>query len=425
MWTVTRQRQWPDGDTVVEISSGGLDYTNPDALAAKYPGEFEEFGDPREAVEAAIGIAEAWKADAPDEDIQVATGATGGYTMPFEGEELTEETKQGLHNWAEGVWGEFQDCGKCGDKITGKPVTLVEYDDEKFCSDSCAERWYEEQQTWDEEQREPDEEPDEEPTLDLKSSSQGGTPMRYKCRACGRVNSKPSLSSRGRPDTPTCDDPFCGATCDPVTEDAGVGSVDAGGSIRRDEGSPRASGAYHRVVRALEAAPRRRGKAAPDARVENSGSICILQPLSPAGAAWAKKNLSVEPWQTIGGGIAIEPRMIQDIVDGMEGEGLTVDTGVRASKAAMRRGKAAATGAPPGIPTSQGGETPDARVENMGSVCILQPLSPAGKAWTDENLAVEPWQTIGGGIAIEPRMVQNIIDGMESDGLTVDTGTRV
>ena len=434
MWTVTRQRQWPDGGTVVEISAGGLDYTNPDALAGKYPGEFEEFGDPREAVEAAIGIAEAWKADAPDDDIQIATGGTGGWTMPFDGEELTEGTKQGLRDWAEGVWGKFPDC-ECGDKITGDPVTLLEYEDEKFCSENCAERWYEKQQeeqrVWDEEQREPgegadDEETDdelgEEPTpssFDLKSSSRR-TSMRYKCRVCGRETSKPGSSTGrgGRPGgIPTCDDPFCGATRDPVKEDTEdarwkalidehfvVEDTDAtrhpparSTDIDRSmgEGTPRASGAYHRIARALEAAL----TAAPDAKVENLGSVHILQPLSAAGAAWARENLAVEPWQMIGGGIAIEPRMIQNIIDGMEGEGLTVDAGTRE---AARRGK-----------------QPDVNVENLGSVCILQPLSAAGKAWTDKNLAVEPWQMIGGGISIEPRMVQDIVDGMEGDGLTV------
>ena len=43
MYTVTRQHQWPDGANLVEISSGRLDYTNPDALCAKYAGEFEEY----------------------------------------------------------------------------------------------------------------------------------------------------------------------------------------------------------------------------------------------------------------------------------------------------------------------------------------------------------------------------------------------
>ena len=49
-YVVTRQIQWPEGKHVVEISAGGFDYTNPDALVAKYPGEFGEFCDPREAL---------------------------------------------------------------------------------------------------------------------------------------------------------------------------------------------------------------------------------------------------------------------------------------------------------------------------------------------------------------------------------------
>lgn len=48
VWTVTRQRQWPDGNEVVEISLGGIDYCNPDALAAQYPGEFQQYADPVE-----------------------------------------------------------------------------------------------------------------------------------------------------------------------------------------------------------------------------------------------------------------------------------------------------------------------------------------------------------------------------------------
>jgi len=39
MYTVTRQIQWPDGTPVVEVSEGDINYTNPDALKEKYPGE--------------------------------------------------------------------------------------------------------------------------------------------------------------------------------------------------------------------------------------------------------------------------------------------------------------------------------------------------------------------------------------------------
>jgi hypothetical protein len=81
---VTRQLQWPEGKRVVEVSTGGMDYTNPDALVPKYEGEFEEFDDPGEAVEAAIKICRKWREDGC-KDAKVGFGSTGGFTMPFEG----------------------------------------------------------------------------------------------------------------------------------------------------------------------------------------------------------------------------------------------------------------------------------------------------------------------------------------------------
>jgi hypothetical protein len=36
---VSRQRNWPDGDCLVEIAAGGRDYANPGMLAPKFPGE--------------------------------------------------------------------------------------------------------------------------------------------------------------------------------------------------------------------------------------------------------------------------------------------------------------------------------------------------------------------------------------------------
>jgi len=62
-YAVTRQSYWPEGQLAVEVAGGGLDYCNPDALVGKYPGEFEEFLDPREAVKTAIEICREWRAD--------------------------------------------------------------------------------------------------------------------------------------------------------------------------------------------------------------------------------------------------------------------------------------------------------------------------------------------------------------------------
>lgn len=138
-WTVTRQCQWPEGQLVVEISSGGIDYTNPDALVAKYPGEMEIYDDPQEAAKAAIAICEGWRRDGAPE-AQVAHGATGGMTLPFEPSSYEE-----LREWAKRERDRLPKCDRCGGILPEDPYRLVDaLDDERFCSEYCAEERYRE-----------------------------------------------------------------------------------------------------------------------------------------------------------------------------------------------------------------------------------------------------------------------------------------
>ena len=135
-YTVTRQRQWPEGTAVVEVSAGGLDYSNPDALSPKYPGEFETCDDPREAVETAIAICERWRQDgAPD--AQVGYGATGGMTMPFDPCSYEE-----ARAWAQKTAERLPKCGRCGDLLPQRPYIHLDLPDEEFCSEYCTEVAY-------------------------------------------------------------------------------------------------------------------------------------------------------------------------------------------------------------------------------------------------------------------------------------------
>jgi len=164
MWTVTRQCQWPEGDNVVEISQGGLDYTNPGALVAKYEGEFEEFLDPREALKAALFIKAQWVKDTGDYSIGIAHGATLGFTMPFE----VEEEEEYLHEWAEKAYKNLKKCDRCqevmpdDEKEWFKLIDDFSVGGEEFCSENCAERAYEfmmeEQAKFDEEEENENEE---------------------------------------------------------------------------------------------------------------------------------------------------------------------------------------------------------------------------------------------------------------------------
>lgn len=133
---VSRQIYWGvDDPLTVEIAQGGCDYANPDMLVSKYPGEGETYTNPIKAVEAAIEIAKAWKKDCPKLKVNIASGYTGGNTMPFEA-----SSKKQLMDWAKKLYETLPKCEQCGDLIEGDPFTLIEYPDEgKFCGEYCAE----------------------------------------------------------------------------------------------------------------------------------------------------------------------------------------------------------------------------------------------------------------------------------------------
>jgi hypothetical protein len=136
MFTVTRQRQWPDGDCVVEVSTGGRDYTNPDALVEKYAGEFEEFADPREAVKTAIEIARQWRRDSKHK-VSIGVGSTLGMTMPFD-----RGTQREAIAWAKEKWESLPKCAGCGEPLPDKRERwhANEWDGLEYCSESCATR---------------------------------------------------------------------------------------------------------------------------------------------------------------------------------------------------------------------------------------------------------------------------------------------
>lgn len=147
MYTVTRQIQWPEGAHVVEVSIGGIDYCNPDALAEKYPGEMQEYEDPREAVEAAIRIRKLWRADEPDKTIDIGIGATGGMTAPFE-----PCISKVARRWARREFEWLIKCPTCGKIMqdaaewfkagTFYPDEFIpdENESDRYCSESCAEK---------------------------------------------------------------------------------------------------------------------------------------------------------------------------------------------------------------------------------------------------------------------------------------------
>src|SRR5262249_40587165 len=122
-------------ERVVEVAAGGLDYANPDMLTEKYRhlGEGHEFDDPREAVEAAIEIARAWRRDAHTRRIGVGVGATGRFTLPFEPGSFAH-----ARAWATEQYERLPKCGRCGG-LLGRTKYALPYSDDVFCSEQCAE----------------------------------------------------------------------------------------------------------------------------------------------------------------------------------------------------------------------------------------------------------------------------------------------
>ncbi len=60
----------------------------------------------------------------------------------------------------------------------------------------------------------------------------------------------------------------------------------------------------------------------------------------------------------------------------------------------------------------------DINIGNHGSLFLLTPLTPTGREWVDEHLPEDAlW--FGNGVAVEPRYVEAILQGMADDGLAL------
>ena len=60
-----------------------------------------------------------------------------------------------------------------------------------------------------------------------------------------------------------------------------------------------------------------------DVAFEDHGSIWLARPYTPAADDWIAEHIPGDA-QFLGGALVIEPRYVPDIVQGMQGDGLTV-----------------------------------------------------------------------------------------------------
>ena len=70
-------------------------------------------------------------------------------------------------------------------------------------------------------------------------------------------------------------------------------------------------------------------------------------------------------------------------------------------------------------------ETPvvvDVQVVNEGTIVLFRPLTDAARTWIDENVNSEDYQWFGGGLCVEHRYANDIVEGMKADGLVTVAG---
>lgn len=131
-YAVTRQSNlYDDGAYSVEIA-GAWDYIGPGALVEKYPDEFSEWDDPRDAAEAAIRIARAWRADSPGGRVVYTLQMNDiCYATVADGMNAAE-----LRQWAQQTWEDVPKCDQCGKP--GQDWRLWDDPDGSgYCSEHC------------------------------------------------------------------------------------------------------------------------------------------------------------------------------------------------------------------------------------------------------------------------------------------------
>ena len=61
----------------------------------------------------------------------------------------------------------------------------------------------------------------------------------------------------------------------------------------------------------------------------------------------------------------------------------------------------------------------DFKVENHGSIVLVRALNPAADRWLNDNVIGEETQLWGDAVVVEPRYVADLVEGIQSEGMTV------
>lgn len=151
VFVVTRQRYWgAEGDgCAVEIAAGSKNYASPDALVEKYPGEWGEFDDPREAVATALAVRAAWMQDGRPEVALTVTGsggAIGVYPTTDDG-----YSPEDLIKWGNAKYEALPKCQFCGGLGADNYTSRITGETYVACSDLHAQEVIHREEAFEEE----------------------------------------------------------------------------------------------------------------------------------------------------------------------------------------------------------------------------------------------------------------------------------
>lgn len=64
-------------------------------------------------------------------------------------------------------------------------------------------------------------------------------------------------------------------------------------------------------------------------------------------------------------------------------------------------------------------EVIDFEIRHFGSVVMVAALTQESLAWIEANVSQESWQWMGNSLAVDPRYMVSLAEGMQADGLNV------
>lgn len=57
-----------------------------------------------------------------------------------------------------------------------------------------------------------------------------------------------------------------------------------------------------------------------------------------------------------------------------------------------------------------------------GSICLVQPTTPEGSQWIEDNTDPDNRSFLGNSLAVDSRYLEGLADGFSQDGLTANYG---